>query len=399
MFNVLDYGAVGDGTTDDATAFQATITAAHGNGIVYIPKGEYVVNSTLTLTGSDYVISKGAVITSNTVLFSITDNYNVIDGITVHDATTAISITDAFITTLHNINTYGCDYGVKVNNLCYGISLIDCNIYNSIEAGILYDTNGASNLSNGLSLVRVNLDNVDNVEEPLQGGIVCKSGEGLYIVNCEVIRQRYGIKISPDGATKGCKYYKISNCVFDLCYANGIYIGGDVGEVYDVSISDTWSSTSGGEGVLVYSNGCDVEVIKMNSMSCNNNNIGIRLQQVDGTIKDVLISDSTLISNSAISSGIHDAIIVEGYLSDVNIINNIIDGAVLGYLNSNNHGINIGVHTNNITVKDNIIKGCVSDPILNYTTGYTVISGNLNAPMPTNSYIDACNLKLLIIIS
>lgn len=50
--NVLDFGAVADGVTDDYAAIQAAITAATnaGGGTVFIPAGTYKVNSTLTLT-------------------------------------------------------------------------------------------------------------------------------------------------------------------------------------------------------------------------------------------------------------------------------------------------------------------------------------------------------------
>lgn len=48
--NVLDYGAKGDGSTDDTAAIQAALNAASLGGVVYFPKGEYVV-STLTHTG------------------------------------------------------------------------------------------------------------------------------------------------------------------------------------------------------------------------------------------------------------------------------------------------------------------------------------------------------------
>lgn len=393
IYNVIDYGATADGVTDDSSAFADCIAAAHGNGVVYIPNGNYVVNTTLTLTGGDYILSHGAIISSNTIPLSISGKYNVINGLQINNASVAIDIGNAFITTIINVNTYRCGVGIRVKSGSYGISVFNCNIYNSVNSGVLYDTGGASNLANGLSLIRVNMDTLDGDSEPINGGIVCISGEGLYIVNCEIIRQRYGLKISPDSALEGCKYYKVSNSVFDLCYANGIYIGGANGSIYDVSLSDTWSSTSGGAGILVESSGADIEVIKMNSMSCNNNNIGIRLKQDSGVIKDVIISDSTLVSNSAIGSGIHDAIIVEGYISDVNIINNLIDGAILGYLNDNNHGINVGANTNNIVIKDNIIKGCTSAPIISNTTGYTVIMGNLNAPMPANYNIPATSMK------
>lgn len=48
VYNVLDYGAQGDGQTDDATAVQSAINAAlHKGGTVYFPAGTYVIGKTL----------------------------------------------------------------------------------------------------------------------------------------------------------------------------------------------------------------------------------------------------------------------------------------------------------------------------------------------------------------
>ncbi len=46
IYNVKDYGAVGDGVTNDTTAIQAAVNAAHaaGGGEVYIPSGTYIVS-------------------------------------------------------------------------------------------------------------------------------------------------------------------------------------------------------------------------------------------------------------------------------------------------------------------------------------------------------------------
>jgi polygalacturonase len=59
IFNVKDYGAIGDNSTDDTTAIQATIDAAAsaGGGIVYIPKGTYFVTSPLLITSDNIVIT------------------------------------------------------------------------------------------------------------------------------------------------------------------------------------------------------------------------------------------------------------------------------------------------------------------------------------------------------
>jgi len=53
--NVKDFGAVGDGVTDDAPAIQAAIDAGkqlpfpNGTKAIYFPTGRYRLNSTLTV--------------------------------------------------------------------------------------------------------------------------------------------------------------------------------------------------------------------------------------------------------------------------------------------------------------------------------------------------------------
>lgn len=48
VYDVTDYGALGDGTTDDTAAISAALTAASGGGTVYFPRGTYRVTSALT---------------------------------------------------------------------------------------------------------------------------------------------------------------------------------------------------------------------------------------------------------------------------------------------------------------------------------------------------------------
>lgn len=52
LFNVVNYGAKGDGVTDDTAAIRAAITAAHtnGGGIVFFPAAFYLVSQPLSVT-------------------------------------------------------------------------------------------------------------------------------------------------------------------------------------------------------------------------------------------------------------------------------------------------------------------------------------------------------------
>lgn len=64
--NVLDFGAKGDGITDDTTFIQAAIMACPKNGRVLIPKGIYSVTSLFLKSDINIELSKGAVISAQT---------------------------------------------------------------------------------------------------------------------------------------------------------------------------------------------------------------------------------------------------------------------------------------------------------------------------------------------
>ena len=59
VFNVLDYGATGNGTTNDYAACQAAVTAAAGVGPVYLPSGTYLVKNSIKLPSYSRIYGDG----------------------------------------------------------------------------------------------------------------------------------------------------------------------------------------------------------------------------------------------------------------------------------------------------------------------------------------------------
>lgn len=57
MFNVRDYGAKGDGVNDDTESIKKAITDCGNKGFVYIPNGNYLITSTITLPR--HIVIKG----------------------------------------------------------------------------------------------------------------------------------------------------------------------------------------------------------------------------------------------------------------------------------------------------------------------------------------------------
>jgi len=83
FINVKDFGATGNGSTDDTVAIQNALTAAGINGSVYFPVGNYFVSSTITGLGNQTLRGAGA----NSTIITRTGNYG--DTFVFGGATTA----------------------------------------------------------------------------------------------------------------------------------------------------------------------------------------------------------------------------------------------------------------------------------------------------------------------
>jgi len=134
--NARQFGAVGDGVTDDTAAIQAAIDAT-GSEFLYFPSGTYIVSSTLTVTCSTRfdknAILKPSGIAANAVVFDITArtvHYGVIvagsPGTDPANGTIGIQVKGTGIsasrTQLFDCVSNYCAYGIVVATFSVGLN-------------------------------------------------------------------------------------------------------------------------------------------------------------------------------------------------------------------------------------------------------------------------------------
>ena len=111
VFNVKAYGAKGDNSTDDTAAIQAAMDAATSGGVVYFPRGTYLVSAALTVSYSVTLLGDGVgvsvifvkassvTITSTSFVLITFDGTDVgIDGLTIDGNSTNQTITPSSTT-------------------------------------------------------------------------------------------------------------------------------------------------------------------------------------------------------------------------------------------------------------------------------------------------------------
>lgn len=247
-FSVKDFGATGDGTTDDTTAFQNALTAAAGKSL-YVPAGTYLCT--------------GLTIYSGTNMYGDSPTTSIIKAKGTLGASTPL---------LKNPNQSGTAYsytdvGITINNIRF-----DGNNLGSRTAELV-------------SFGKVN---------------------DLHINNCQVYNVQYiGLALA------GCLSVTLSSCTFTECGSDSVIVeggaalwmgpAGDATKAFDVSVSD--SSFNNNNWSAMYANGDRLSIIG-NYLSSNKES-GIFMTGSNNVIADNWISGQTkkYISASGIEVG------------------------------------------------------------------------------------------------
>ena len=224
-YNVKDYGAKGDGVTDDTNAIKSALNKLVGGigGIIYFPTGTYLISNTIMIGGNVTICGDG-VFNSN-IKLADNSNCNVIsnaDGVimyylSIHDigidgnvehnsSGSGILLHNVSDTQIYNVRiTNFKENGIHLTSNKYSLSPM---IYNCFIRGSDGKTTGSGIFSDG-SVTDLIISDID-VGWCGTAGINLTAANGSSIINAMCWQCGVGIKFY------NCQRMRILNCLSDF---------------------------------------------------------------------------------------------------------------------------------------------------------------------------------------
>lgn len=219
IYNVKDYGALGNGTADDTTAIQNTIddisTGEAGGGILYFPTGQYIVSSEIAIDGKALtVLGEGrrssSIKTNNATanIFNVKSSYAcsfsglLIDSSVTKSAGAGISF-NGNGGTIHNpfSSVSNCRIANQFLGLnfvaAYGFAVENNYFVNTESMGVF--VRNTYNVDTGDSYISDNVFDTDNNTNTY--AIAQQSSGGLRIVNNKILHHQFGYEMDVRGDT------------------------------------------------------------------------------------------------------------------------------------------------------------------------------------------------------
>lgn len=250
--NVLNHGAIGDGTTDDTLALRAAVTAAGANGTVLFPPGyTFLLSGSINpLAGQTWIgygcalkrrnslstttaTAIGTVASSNALTVASASGFAVGMDVTIYNGASYDTVNHRITAIAGNLITIDNTFIVAFpsgGTLITSFPLIDCNRFGAADYFALYGLELNGNKANNAAIQRWEIH-----QEAYIGGA------GVRITDCYIHdAQSEGILVfGTDVQVRGC--YIID------CSGNGIHLGATSNQI---QVCNNWikNTNLGGSG-------------------------------------------------------------------------------------------------------------------------------------------------------
>jgi len=361
--SVIDFGAIGNGTTNDTAAFNAAHVAAQAlNKSVYVPGSAagYLIAGTITALAP--MFGDG----STTTLITSSATADVIQcgvaQVTFSDFSITSSVTRSAgyyisFNGAANANNYCRVERVLLSNWFYGIGLLGGG-----STGFrMLDTFMATNVAGGIGFIESTTANAVDVVlrdvlilGPTSGaqtvaGIQIQNTGDVTLCRVSTVKTGIGLSFIPQSGQR-IQAAIISDSYFDSGSGAGIQVNPAAGATIDlIKVSNTWACTNA-NGVSLAPSGTGLtKRIELSNVNASNNTGQGILAQPGGTVSNMQIIGGSFSANT---NGIYI-----GALTEKVVICGVTAGPSGEFAGNSSSGIVIEATADNFSIIGNIVTG------------------------------------------
>ena len=383
--SVKDFGAVGDGVTDDTAAIQAAIDSLGAvGGMVQVPPGTYKVSSTLNISSYIYLKGSGAV-ASSILTNNSTGNVVYINGVSITPGCTVENLffnssvtrtAGSYIvsnssngTFIKNCKMYSAFDGISITGTsAQCIKIEDCQIDNTVNYGInITAFNNTSPNTSGIVVSYISRVLVTGAITPnnCEAGIRIVSAGDLTLYGVSTFFCKKGLHICPTG-TNTIQALNVTDSFFDTGDEFGVAVTPETtASVRLANFTNVWCASNKMSGALLGGTG---QIITTNWLNCT---MAVNIGQG-------LWIASTLAKNTSVIGGVYAQNSGSGLAIVSGVSNFKIIGATIGRTDSNGYafgpnagyGVNvIAGASNNYIISNNIFTENTTGQLFDGGTG------------------------------
>jgi hypothetical protein len=381
--NVKDFGATGNGSTDDRAAIQTAINSVSATGgTVFFPTGTYNIGAELDVdyfgihllgAGVDATVIRNTSTTAHS--FNVGDNirYISIDSMSITSSVTKTAGAGIYSDAASN----GQYQRLRIDKHTYGIHITNAVVLAITDVEINDTVFVAANSAciridagNDIFVTRVVTDNTGT--EPYAGCWIRGTG-AVWMTDCDFIKSGHGMLMTADlGEISWCF---VNQCAFDSSVSgHGIYIAGGDNAIKGCNFSDCWTASNGGSGIFIeqYGTGSIDGIQILGHRSYNNTVDGYT---VANSVVGVTLPVNVTIDASVASGNSNNGVAIHKDISDFSIRNGTFR-PMSGFSNTQTHGIWIDAGVGDgYMVTNNNVRGNISTGFTDSATGLNKVVG------------------------